>query len=1475
MSHDDSNTKASEWDAKFDAVISALQALKHLGAPPSVTSPSVEPKSPEVSIEQQQPCGCGSQEKRQPEEGIRHEFKAPDNLYNLHKHVSALCESCPFPKIPQLFARVTAVEGLEVQDALQFEVVDSTVRDILEHRYPRFEVTLPDGRQAALIQVKLFTSSVRVTTSSGQEQEYGKQVEYDLGLHYHGIVVGPAEDTLSLTFFKNHEVVGTLRSAENGSFTFSKHPEPESIPESRQDRDLGVRKNHHLFYREPSPALVRSRSLGQKEEGGPDPEAARNWCATQDPVGTQFSPAELSAQPSSAALGATKCVRLYFETDYDVFQNKGSVQGVLNYLSAAWSECVKLYNNESIPFTISEIKVWDTPSPYTGSSSMDLLNQFATVRPTFNGDLGHLLAMRGGGGVAWVDVFCSHPSVRRAFSMIAPTFGVYPAYSWTVNVLVHEIGHNLGSPHTHACRWNGNNTAIDGCYTPEGGCPKPDPALPVGGGTIMSYCHLLPTGINFTKGFGPQPGNLIRARYAAAACLQPCDVVVVAPIITLTPNSLIFSGEAGGPNPAAKTFTITNTGGGSLAWTATGNPSWLIVTPTSGTAPSTVTVSINNLQMVAATYNATVTISAPGAAPGAAPKSLNVTLNLSPGPAGWLAPNPTSLSFTAQAGGSNPATQTFTIANINNTFTIPWVAADDAAWLTVAPTSGTTPGSATATVSITGLLPGSYSAIINLTSPGATTGTLPVNLTVTAPPPPPPAPVLVITLSSLSFSAQAGGSNPAPKSITLHAVAAGGATANIPWSAATNAAWLTVTPNAGPSTPASATATVNIGTLTPATYSAVITISSSSSGVIPVTLSVTLTISAPPPPPPFVLTVNPTSLSFSAQTGGSNPSSQLFTLSSGSVETRIPWRAAATSSWLTITPSSGLTPGSPAVGVSIGALAAGVYTDVITITSNPDVRPVTIPVTLTITTPPAPPVLVVTPMTLSFSAVAGGPTPAPQTFNITNGGGGVLHWFLNNPAWLSFNSNQGVAPATVTATVNISGLVPRLYSAQILVASFETAPKYLTVTLNLNAPPPPPPPTAPIITLSARALSFSGLASGPNPSPQPLTITNTGGGTLNFTAITTVAWLKISPGTGSLGAGISSNTIVSVQTTGLVPGTYTGTIFVSALGPTSQSVIVTLTVSAGPPPSPPIITLTPPALSFSATAGGSNPSQQSFLLFNTGPGTLDWTATEASSWLTISPTSGQGNANVIASVNTSSLVAGLYTAVVTVSAVGAVSKTLTVTLMLASPPSTPILTVNPPALTFSTPFGSTNPPSPQSVSVTNMGGGGVLTWMTSENASWLTLSPSSGSTPSSFTAAVSIANLVPGTYQANVSVSGSGGAATKVIPVTLTILPIAGCPLGSSLFQGTLSPQGEGLFYQASAAGTHSALLTGIPSTVNCDLQLYQYDVPTQTLVRRGSSTGPGNQEPIVFTSPAAGFFFFYIRSTAGSGSYTLCVSHP
>jgi hypothetical protein len=101
-------------------------------------------------------------------------------------------------------------------------------------------------------------------------------------------------------------------------------------------------------------------------------------------------------------------------------------------------------------------------------------------------------------------------------------------------VVTHELGHNMGSPHTHACFWNGDNTRIDNCAGnfsaayQEGSCNS-NPPDPVGGGTIMNDCHLNSVGINLNLGFGPQPATLIRIKLTQPHALhhvQPVNLIL-------------------------------------------------------------------------------------------------------------------------------------------------------------------------------------------------------------------------------------------------------------------------------------------------------------------------------------------------------------------------------------------------------------------------------------------------------------------------------------------------------------------------------------------------------------------------------------------------------------------------------------------------------------------------------------------------------------------------------------------------------------------------------------------------------------------------------------------------------------------------------------------------------------------------------------------------------------------------------------
>lgn len=352
----------------------------------------------------------------------------------------------------------------------------SSLSKLIREAPNQISVSIPKNERETvklnLIKVNLLADGFNVFTSTQEKIPFN----YTRGTYYRGVVEGNENNSLaSISFFEN-EVIGSF---SYDGINMIIQPSYSSVGELilYNDKDIPLEFPFECY-------------SDQLEK-----------------INKPFQPRGLTATGD--------CVRTYIECDYALYLNKGSTANTINWITSVYNNVATLYANESINTAISEIYVWTSADSYSKTNSVTALNQFKTLRPTFNGDLAHLAALGGNniGGVAWLDVLCT--SYKYAYSNISSTYSNVPTYSWTVEVMTHEMGHNLGSNHTHWCGWTGG--ALDNCYTPEGGCSK-GPA-PTNGGTIMSYCHLTSYGINFNNGFGPQPGDKIRAGVAAATCL--------------------------------------------------------------------------------------------------------------------------------------------------------------------------------------------------------------------------------------------------------------------------------------------------------------------------------------------------------------------------------------------------------------------------------------------------------------------------------------------------------------------------------------------------------------------------------------------------------------------------------------------------------------------------------------------------------------------------------------------------------------------------------------------------------------------------------------------------------------------------------------------------------------------------------------------------------------------------------------------
>lgn len=384
----------------------------------------------------------------------------------------AFAESDDLFELASASKRMATAE--QIEDASVLELQPNALQRLITESPSNLELTIPANAGSMVLQlyeVDLFSEGFYITTSDGQQ--FAPE-----GKHYRGIIDGDNESLVAISIFKD-EVMGLVVD-NTGNTVLGR------IGEAGNDYVLYNDRNLKDF--DPPTCQTTAEHLRSPIEDLPE---------------------------TGGRIQATSCVRAYWEADYELYQNKGSVNNVVNYLTGLFNESKIIYDNDGISVKLQEIYVWNTPSPYSGGTN-NKLSQFKNYRTSFNGDLAHLIHADGGGGVAYVNALCAS-GWNYGVSNINTSYANYPTYSWSVMVVTHEQGHIMGSQHTHDCVWNGNNTAIDHC----GGnnCWAPED-YPSDGGTIMSYCHLQSVGINLTKGFGPQPKDRIANAINSKGCLS-------------------------------------------------------------------------------------------------------------------------------------------------------------------------------------------------------------------------------------------------------------------------------------------------------------------------------------------------------------------------------------------------------------------------------------------------------------------------------------------------------------------------------------------------------------------------------------------------------------------------------------------------------------------------------------------------------------------------------------------------------------------------------------------------------------------------------------------------------------------------------------------------------------------------------------------------------------------------------------------
>lgn len=603
-------------------------------------------------------------------------------------------------------------------------------------------------------------------------------------------------------------------------------------------------------------------------------------------------------------------------------------------------------------------------------------------------------------------------------------------------------------------------------------------------------------------------------------------------------------------------------------------------------------------------------------------------------------------------------------------------------------------------------------------------------------------PVLAVSTSLLAVEATEGGPAPADRQVTVTNDGAGTFT----WSAVDDRSWITVAPATGPPGTSFFVAVDHSG-LAVGSHAGTVTVTAPGALGSPQLVAVELEVVAGP-----VLEVDPPSLDFTAAAGGTDPDDQFLMISNGGSGT-LSWTATDDAPWLEVTPAAGSEAAELTVSVDTAGLAEGLHEATITIDAGSAAgSPATVDVALDLTAEA--PRLVVGPASLTFSGPVGGPSPAAQSLSVTNGGSGELTFSaVDDRPWLSVTPSGGSAPAALTVAVNATGLAAGTHVGEVTIesAGADGSPAVVPVSFTLSS--------TPSIDLFPTSLAFTARDGGAAPPSQFFEVRNDGTGTLSYTITEAATWLGISPANGSLQPGASRSHVVSVAPQGLAVGVHEAPVTVAdaAADDSPQQLVVSLEVTDRPP-----LGVTPVTLEFTATAANPDPAPQAVVVDTSGESGAPWSVASSAAWLSAFPPAGIGDGSFEARIDATGLAFGEHQGTLSVTApdLGGSPRVVAVSLQVEAGPR---LAVSPRSGGW-TVERDASLPSALEFSVTNTGTGS-LSWSVFGAPSWLSVTPTSGLAPGSFSARPRTTDLSVGRHVANLRVS----AAAHGSPVTVTL----------------------------------------------------------------------------------------------------------
>jgi hypothetical protein len=309
---------------------------------------------------------------------------------------------------------------------------------------------------------------------------------------------------------------------------------------------------------------------------------------------------------------------------------------------------------------------------------------------------------------------------------------------------------------------------------------------------------------------------------------------------------------------------------------------------------------------------------------------------------------------------------------------------------------------------------------------------------------------------------------------------------------------------------------------------------------------------------------------------------------------------------------------------------------------------------------------------------------------------------------------------------------------------------------------------SPFVNLSPPSYNFGNQVVGTTSSAAPITLTNTGNATLNITSVT-IAGTNSGDfsQTNTCGASLAANAscTLSVTFTPTASGLRSGSLTITdSASPATQSVSLTGTGVATP-----LVSLSPPSLTFPAQKVGTSSSAQSVTLKNTGSAVLSITSITVSGDFSQTNTCGSSvavAASCTLSVTFKPTATGTRTGAVTITDNGSPA---TQSVSLTGTGTAPVVSLSPTSLTFpAQPLGTSS--SAQSVTLSNTGNAslGITSIKASGDFSQTNTCGSSVAASASCTLSVTFKPTAAGTRTGVVTITDNASPATQTVSLTGT-----------------------------------------------------------------------------------------------------------